>query len=59
MNNYELAYRIFDCISDGYDDEEQKGDIVNRLIDELSNDGNEIIKASFVALCERIEELEQ
>lgn len=57
--HFELASRIFDCISDGYDDEEQREMIVNSLCDELSNlDNNSFIEASFEALCERIEELE-
>ena len=59
MNNYELANRIYDYISDGYDDEEQREDVVNKLIDELDSNENKYIKLSFIALCERIEELEQ
>lgn len=59
MNNAELAKRIFDCLSDGYDDEEQREETETKLWNELSqisNDSN--IKAAFTSLCERIEELE-
>lgn len=59
MNSAELAKRIFDCLSDGYDDEEYRKQTEMELYDELSqvsDDSN--IKIAFVRLCERIEELE-
>lgn len=58
MTIYELANRIFDCLSDGYDDEEQKEFITNTLIEELSHNGNETVKTALNALCDRIEDLE-
>lgn len=59
MSNFELANRIYDCLSDGYDDEEQREDTVNILEEELSQISDDsFIKASFLGLCERIEELE-
>lgn len=55
----ELAKRIVDCISDGYDDEENREEVEVKLYNELSQiDNNSIIKNAFVALCERIEDLE-
>ena len=58
INSAELAKRIVDCISDGYDDENRE-EVEVKLYNELSQiDNNSIIKNAFVALCERIEELE-
>lgn len=58
INSAELAKRIVDCISDGYDDEENREEVEVKLYNELSQiDNNSIIKNAFVALCERIEEL--
>lgn len=56
MNSAELAKRIFDCLSDGYDDEEYREQ--TELYNELSQIGDGSIKVAFVRLCERIEELE-
>ena len=59
MNISELAKRICDCISDGYDDEEYREETITALYNELSqSDNNSNTKAAFVRLCERIEELE-
>ena len=59
MSSAELAKRIVDCISDGYDDEENREEVEVKLYNELSQiDNNSIIKNAFVALCERIEDLE-
>lgn len=59
INSAELAKRIFDCISDGYDDEENREEAEMKLYNELSQiDNNSIIKNAFVTLCERIEDLE-
>ena len=57
MTNFELANRIFDCISDGYDDEEYREDAVEMLTGELSVGTNGNIKAALNALCEIIEDL--
>lgn len=54
-----LTNRIFNCLSDGYDDKEYNEITVTALYNELSqipSDGS--IKAAFISLCERIEELE-
>lgn len=60
LNSSLLASRIFDCISDGYDDEEYKETTVTALYNELSQiPGKSSIKAAFVRMCERIEELEE
>ena len=59
MNSAELANRIFDCLSDGYDDEEYREEEVLALYNELSQISNDsFIKAALLELCERIEELE-
>lgn len=59
MNSLKLAERIIDCISDGYDDEENREEVEVKLYNELSQiDNNSIIKNAFVTLCERIEDLE-
>lgn len=60
MKNAELAKRIFDCLSDGYDDEEYREETENALYNELSQISDDsFIKAAFMRLCERIEELEE
>lgn len=59
MNSLKLAERIIDCVSDGYDDEEYREEATTALYNELSQINNTSnIKAAFVMLCERIEELE-
>lgn len=58
-DNYELSKKVFDCLSDGYDDEEQREDTIDALARELSICNNEFIKAAFVELCKKIEELEE
>lgn len=59
INSAELATRIYDCISYGYNNEEYREETENSLYNELSQlDNDSYIKASFIALCERIEELE-
>lgn len=59
MDNGKLAERIIDCISDGYDDEENKEEAENLLYNSLSQlDKDDPIKAALIKLCETIEELE-
>ena len=60
MNNkrLELASRICDCISDGYDDEELKKDAVIGLYRKLEESTHFITKV-LERLCERIEDLEE
>ena len=59
MNSAELSERIFDCLSDGYDDEEYKEEVTNKLYNEISQlDGNSTLRAALNVLCDRIEDLE-
>jgi hypothetical protein len=59
MNSYELAKRITDYLSDGYDDEEYREATETALYNELSQLGNNsYIKNAFIMMCNRIEELE-
>lgn len=59
MNNSDLAKRICDCLSDGYDDEEYREETEVELYNELSQIGNDNwVKAALLRLCERIEEME-
>lgn len=60
MNSADLAKRIFDCLSDGYDDEEFREETETALYNELSQISNDsFIKAALLRLCERVEELEE
>lgn len=59
FNTRELAEKIVDCLSDGYDDEENRDEIENLLYDSLSQISNDNpIKIVLVRLCETIEELQ-
>lgn len=59
INSAELAKRIIDCISDGYDDEEIREETETKLYNELSQiDNDNPIKAALIKLCEAVEELE-
>ncbi|MBS7122839.1 MAG: hypothetical protein KH086_00510 [Coprobacillus sp.] len=58
MNSSELARKIIDCLSDGYDDEENREEAETELYNELSQlNGNNVVKAALLRLCETIEEL--
>lgn len=58
MNSSELARRIVDCLSDGYDDEENREEAETELYNELSQlKGDSIVKVAMLRLCEAIEEL--
>ena len=60
MNSSELTKRIYDCLSDGYDDEEFREETETALYNELSQISNDsFIKAALLRLCERVEELEE
>lgn len=60
MNMAELAKRICDCLSDGYDDEENRKETEMDLYNELSQiPDDSFIKAALLRLCERVEELEE
>lgn len=57
MNSLILANRIFNCLSDGYDVHMEE--TVKALYNELSQTpGDSFVKAAFVRMCEKIEELE-
>lgn len=58
MNSSELARRVVECLSDGYDDEENREEAETELYNELSQlNGNSAIKAALFKLCDAIEEL--
>ena len=60
MNSSELTKRIYDCLSDGYDDEEFREETETALYNELSQISNDsFIKTVLLRLCERGEELEE
>ena len=60
MNSSELTKRIYDCLSDGYDDEEFREETETALYNELSQiPDDSFIKAALLRLCERVEELEE
>ena len=60
MNSSELTKRIYDCLSDGYDDEEFREETETALYNELSQISNDsFIKNALLRLCERVEELEE
>ena len=58
MNSAELAKRICDCLSDGYDDEEYRETTENQLETGLDITPYDIVEV-ITKLCERIEELEE
>ena len=59
INSAELTKRIIDCISDGYDDEENREETEKLLYDSLSQLNNDnLIKVALIKLCETIEELD-
>lgn len=58
MDSAVLAKRIIDCLSDGYDDEENREETEMELYNELSQlDSDSYIKISLLKLCETVEEL--
>ena len=59
MSARELAERIIDCISDGYDDEENREKTESLLCNSLSQlDKDDLIKAALIRLYETIEEFQ-
>lgn len=58
MNSSKLAKKIVDCLSDGYDDEENKEEVERALCNDLSQlKEDSIVKAAILRMCETIEEL--
>lgn len=63
MNNRELAELIFNTLSDGYDDEENKEEVVEALEKEMDSAAENsvsllTVKSALLNLCKRVEELE-
>lgn len=59
MDTRKLAEKVVDCLSDGYDDEENRDETENLLYNRLSQISNDNpIKIVLVRLCETIEELQ-
>ena len=49
MNSLELARKIIDCLSDGYDDEENREEAEIQLYNELSQlNANSVVKAALL-----------
>lgn len=60
INSSELTRMVFDSLSDGYDDEENREEVETALYNELSQlSGNSMIRIALQRLCEHIEELEE
>ena len=58
MNSSKLAKKIVDCLSDGYDDEENREEVERALCNDLSQlKEDSIVKAAILRMCETIEEL--
>ena len=58
MNSSKLAKKIVDCLSDGYDDEENKEEVERALCNDLSQlKEDSIVKVAILRMCETIEEL--
>ena len=55
MNSSELARRVVECLSDGYDDEENREEVEYNELSQLNE--NSVVKAALLKLCEIIEEL--
>lgn len=59
MNSLTLANRIFNCLSNRYNDYWNMEETVTVLYNELSQiPGDSFVKAAFIRMCEKIEELE-
>lgn len=58
QSSADLAKRICNCLSDGYDDEDSRVSTENELYNELSQIyADSFVKAAFSQLCEKIEHL--
>ena len=56
MNNSKLAKKIVDCLSDGYDDEENREEAERALCNDLSQlKEDSIVKAAILRMCETIQ----
>ena len=58
MNNSKLAKKIVDCLSEEYDDEENREEAERALCNDLSQlKEDSIVKTAILRMCETIEEL--
>ncbi len=58
MISSKLAKKIVDCLSDGYDDEENKEEVERALCNDLSQlKEDSIVKVAILRMCETIDEL--
>lgn len=58
MNSSKLVKKIVDCLSDGYDDEENKEEVERALCNDLSQlKEDSIVKVAILRMCETIDEL--
>ena len=59
MKNRDIAEMIFNTLSDGYDNEEDRQETEAELAAELDKlEEGATLKAALIALCERVEELQ-
>lgn len=59
LSSSELSKKVFDALSDGYDDEENREEEERSLYGEISLlPGDSFIRAALERLCERMEDLE-
>lgn len=59
MKNIDIAQLIFDTLSDGYDNEEERPETVAELAAELDKlEEGATLKAALIALCETVEDLQ-
>lgn len=59
-NTSKLSQKIFDALSDGYDDEEGREQAETDLYNELSQiESGSIIRTALYKLCERVEDVQK
>lgn len=59
MKNRDIAEMIFNTLSDGYDNKEERPETVAELAAELDKlEEGATLKAALIALCERVEDLQ-
>lgn len=59
MSARELAEKIVDCLSDGYDDEEYKLGTLPGIVAAIEGTDAETLKDVLNKLCDRIEDMEE
>lgn len=59
MKNRDIVEMIFNALSDGYDNEEERPETVAELAAELDKlEEGTTLKAALIALCETVEDLQ-